>query len=223
MSARLQANAGTGDVTIVAATTAPFPPISFGSVPAGWSGGSIGVVPEIDIDLLPSGSTGTLTDGKIYAGRLFALVNADDTFTATNATETFTAVAHGLFTGDGPFLVSSSTTLPAGLSATTNYWIIRVDADNFKLALSLAAAGAGTVVAITTDGTGTHTIADTADTMKVVWRRLGTPWPSISLASAREGESVRVQHNPRVVAYAVAWTGTSSNAVTATASVVERT
>lgn len=86
------------------------------------------------------------------------------TFTADNTTEKFTAADHGLETGDGPFTVSSTTTLPAGLAAATNYWIIRINANTFYLASSLANAYAGTVVAITDNGTGTHTISSGATT-----------------------------------------------------------
>jgi hypothetical protein len=95
------------------------------------------------------------------------LVVADDVFTATHGTETFTAVAHGLETGDGPFrVVNSGGALPTGISAGTDYWIIYVDADNFMLATSLADAYAGTEVTISDNGTGTHTIQDTASTAR---------------------------------------------------------
>lgn len=90
----------------------------------------------------------------------------DKTFTADNSTDTFTAAAHGLETGDGPVRVSSSATLPDGLAAATDYWIIKSGPDTFKLASSLANAYAGTAVEISDDGTGTHTIADTTDTQR---------------------------------------------------------
>jgi hypothetical protein len=97
------------------------------------------------------------------------LVVADDTFTADHTTETFTATAHGLQTGDGPIRVSSTTTLPAGLSAGTDYWVIKVTADTFKLATSLANAYAGTNLTITDNGTGTHTLSDTTSTQRGIW------------------------------------------------------
>lgn len=81
-------------------------------------------------------------------------------FTAA-ATDLVTIVAHGLSTGDGPFQATTTTTLPAGLTALTNYWIIGVDADTFKLASSHADALAGTPVDITDAGTGTHTLTRT--------------------------------------------------------------
>jgi hypothetical protein len=81
-------------------------------------------------------------------------------FTAANATEIFTSVGHGFATGDGPFPVSNSGgALPAGLAANTPYWVIRLDNDTFKLATSYADAIAGTFLLISTDGSGTQTIA----------------------------------------------------------------
>jgi len=68
-----------------------------------------------------------------------------------------TKTAHGLFTG---LKVAATTAgvLPAGLSAT-NYWVIKLSADTFKLASSLANSAAGTAVDITAAaGGGTHTL-----------------------------------------------------------------
>lgn len=96
-----------------------------------------------------------------------ALVVADKVFTAEADDEIMTSVAHGLLTGDGPFQVSNSGGgLPTGLSALTDYWIIKIDADDFYLATSLANALAGTNVSISTDGTGTQTLADTSETRR---------------------------------------------------------
>jgi len=54
--------------------------------------------------------------------------------------------------------VSTTTTLPAGLSAATDYYVIKVSDLTCKLATSYANAVAGTQVNITDAGTGTHTI-----------------------------------------------------------------
>ena len=81
------------------------------------------------------------------------------TFTAVAATDLCT------ITGDTTFIytgvqctVSSATTLPAGLAASTTYFIIYQSASTFNLATSYANALAGTVIDITDTGTGTHTI-----------------------------------------------------------------
>lgn len=70
--------------------------------------------------------------------------------------------AHGFATGDGPYRLATTGTLPAAtpttLDSSTSYWVIRSDADNFKLATSRANAIALTAIDITTQGTGTHTI-----------------------------------------------------------------
>lgn len=105
--------------------------------------------------------------GKNFTAAPAALVYADKVFTAANASEIFTAVAHGLLTGDGPFNVSNSGgALPTGLAAVTDYWVIKIDADTFYLATSLANANAGTHLSISTDGTGVQTISDLAGTKR---------------------------------------------------------
>ena len=59
-------------------------------------------------------------------------------------------------------MVSSSVTLPAGLSAATVYWAIVLSTTTFKLATTRALALAGTAVDITNTGTGVHTATTTA-------------------------------------------------------------
>ena len=81
------------------------------------------------------------------------------TFTAA-VTDICTAVAHGYYTGL-KVAATTDTTLPAGLSAT-NYYVIRIDADTFKLATNAANALAGTAVNITDTGTGVHTLTPAA-------------------------------------------------------------
>ena len=55
-------------------------------------------------------------------------------------------------------LLSSSVTMPTGLSSGTEYYIIAVSDSTFKLATSLANAIAGTAVDITAVGSGTMTV-----------------------------------------------------------------
>lgn len=78
------------------------------------------------------------------------------TFTAAT-TDICTATAHGLKTGDRVRL-TTTTTLPAGLAASTTYYVIRLTADTFKLATTDANATAGTAVDVTDTGDGTHTV-----------------------------------------------------------------
>jgi hypothetical protein len=94
---------------------------------------------------------------------------ADFTFTAAT-TDVITRVAHALQTGDGPVRAFSDTTLPAGLAAATDYYVIKIDDDTFYLATSLANAYAGTRIDITSTGTGTHTLDLTGvGTKRGIW------------------------------------------------------
>lgn len=82
-------------------------------------------------------------------------------FTA-NVTDICTKSAHGFTTGL-KVRVSSTTTLPGGLSGSTDYFVIVGTVDTFALSDTLAHALAGTnIVNITDSGTGTHTITPTA-------------------------------------------------------------
>lgn len=104
---------------------------------------------------------------KNYTATFDPLVLTPIVFTATNADEIFHAAAHGLKTGDGPIQVSNSGgALPAGLAAVTDYYVIRIDANTFYLATSLALALAGTHLLISTDGTGTQTLSSTVSTVR---------------------------------------------------------
>lgn len=86
-----------------------------------------------------------------------------DTFTADAGTDvlTYTSVASipsNLLTGTRVRL-TTTTTLPAGLSTGTDYYLIRLTDGTCKLASSFANAIAGTAINITDAGTGTHTIS----------------------------------------------------------------
>lgn len=67
-------------------------------------------------------------------------------------TDIITATAHGLKDGDKVQFTTSGV-LPAGLSLTTDYYVIKLTADTFKVTASLG----GAFVDITGTGSGTHT------------------------------------------------------------------
>lgn len=75
-------------------------------------------------------------------------------------TDTISVPKHGLATGYGPLQLSNPGTLPTGLAADTNYWIISTGTNTLKLAASKADALAGTAVDITAIGAGTNTAAN---------------------------------------------------------------
>lgn len=99
---------------------------------------------------------------------LDAVSRTTATFTAAT-TDIITVASHGLSVGDR-IEVSSTTTLPAGLSANTIYYVMAVTTDTFKVTTnSPDANGTGTPVDITDTGTGTHTyiITDVGNSIRV--------------------------------------------------------
>lgn len=91
---------------------------------------------------------------------------SNKTFTDTSvnvAADTITITANAYATGLAVTLTSTGT-LPAGLSTSTTYYVISVDANTFKLATSRANALAGTAINITDQGTvaATNTVVVTA-------------------------------------------------------------
>ncbi len=95
----------------------------------------------------------------------------------------FTSTAHGFTDLQGPFLTTNSGgALPAGLTATQQYWVHKVDADTLQLSPSkegiINGVGignnddTGAFVAVTTIGTGTQTIKRDVLTKKGVFEVL---------------------------------------------------
>lgn len=86
------------------------------------------------------------------------------TFTADASTDVCTKSAHNLHNGD-PVTVSSSGTLPGGLTAGVTYYVGSATADTFKL----AATPGGSAQDISSAGTGTHTVTVADGTTDVVF------------------------------------------------------
>jgi len=89
-------------------------------------------------------------------------LSQSDTFTADAGTDTCTwtstaNIPSNILTGTRVRL-TTTTTLPAGLSTGTDYYVIKASDTTFKLATSYANAVAGTQINITDAGTGTHTV-----------------------------------------------------------------
>ncbi len=79
------------------------------------------------------------------------------TFTADAGTDVITHTGYDIMNYSRVTLTTTGT-LPAGLSLATSYWTVRQSATTSKLATSLANAVANTTIDITDAGTGTHTI-----------------------------------------------------------------
>ena len=88
--------------------------------------------------------------------------NTTGTFTAVAATDvcTSTAFTNNANTTGVAVVLTTTGTLPAGLSTGTIYFINRIDlgAGTFEFCTTIANADAGTQIDITDTGTGTHTI-----------------------------------------------------------------
>lgn len=212
-----------GDAVTVlnAAGTAPFLPTAYADVSA-WQQGETGdkdqAYPYAEIEITGS-TTIALTVTRLYGMVLDSLTVASATFTTTHASEYINDTSHGLLTGDGPLRLSNSGgALPAELSTTTDYYVIRVDADTFQLATSRANAFAGTAVAFTDDGTGTHSyVGYTTGTTKC--QRVN--FPSIGLLGdagdgaitlgTQRGYIQRFSHSARFVGYALSATIDTGN------------
>lgn len=72
-------------------------------------------------------------------------------------TDIITKASHGLSTGQGPFILTTTGTLPGGLELDTYYWVEVIDANTFYLHLYRGGSTeAGARVDFTDAGSGTH-------------------------------------------------------------------
>lgn len=106
--------------------------------------------------------------------------------------------------------LTTTTTLPAGLSLATDYYVIKVTDTTCKFATSYANAVAGTAVNITDAGTGTHTIntllpryTNGAGLKAFMWANNATPLgaatPNLSLASYTNSDQTTGRATPTVL------------------------
>lgn len=77
-------------------------------------------------------------------------------------TDTITETGHNYYTGLVGQLTTSGT-LPTGLSLATDYYIIKLTANTYQFATSKANAEAGTAIDITGAGSGNHTFTPRGD------------------------------------------------------------
>lgn len=197
-----------------AQTSLPFPPTSFGLIPDSWRSVTIGEVSEFDLNIWAA-DTVNLTAARLYAGKMHDFVLADDDVDTVDYTNNELDLAsHAYATGDGPVQLTTTDTLPTGLSLLTDYYVIVVNSGTIKLATSFALALAGTAVEFDDAGTGTHTISDVdGETQRMFWHDMGymgiAKDGAISL-TAMLARLERVSNSPGVIAYAVSATLSSA-------------
>lgn len=90
------------------------------------------------------------------------VIASSGAFTVVATTNVYTKSTHGFRTGIKVRVSNSGGALPAGLAAATDYYVIKLDADTFKIAASLVDSMAGVAIDITTDGSGTNTVTPQA-------------------------------------------------------------
>jgi len=131
-------------------------------------------------DVAPVAASGTWTNATVIATDEAVLGGVTFVFTATPSLATdvlvtvtsakafasstdislaggvITETAHGYLTGYYGQL-TTSVTLPTGFSTSTNYWVIKLDADHYALASTKANATAGVAIIPTGLGSGNQT------------------------------------------------------------------
>lgn len=95
-------------------------------------------------------TTETMTQGSFAAGTL-----------ASGADQFLTSATHGMSDDEGPYVLTTSGTIPAGLAALRQYWIVARDTNTFNLRYQparWATPGSVGIVNITSAGAITNTI-----------------------------------------------------------------
>lgn len=130
------------------------------------------------------GSHGKYAKSYNLVSQVTVSAPAAGTFTCA-ASNICTKASHGYKNGL-KVQVSTTTTLPGGLSAVTDYYVIYLSASTFSLATSAANALAGTAIDITDAGTGTHTVTPQAlagGNVKLQGSQDGTTYVDLGVSS----------------------------------------
>jgi uncharacterized membrane protein len=149
------------------------------------------------------------TTTTITSQALTNTLSSFSTFTADDTTDICTHSNINLM----PYTrvqLTTTTTLPAGLSLATDYYVIKVTDLTCKFATSYANAVAGTAVNITSTGTGTHTIntllpryTNGAGVQAFMWANNATPLgagtPSLSFPSYTNSAQTSGRATPTVL------------------------
>jgi hypothetical protein len=107
----------------------------------------------VDIELFPGSVKCQKKGVALFATAL------SSSFTADASSDTCTLTGGGSIQATGIAVTLSTTgSLPSGLSTSTVYYLIQVSSSTFKLATTLANAMSGTQIDITSAGSGTHTV-----------------------------------------------------------------
>jgi hypothetical protein len=157
--------------------------------------------------------TGTYCADESGAGSTtVSVASAGVNPTVHTGTEIIDADAHGLVTGQAVKPTINSGSLPSPLVSGTEYYAIRVDADQFKLATSRALALAGTAINLSTEGTDDKVITITPQAVsanmklqcsnnKVVWHDVSGVTTSVASGSQILWDSSMTSGMPKGVGF----------------------
>tara|TARA_R100000781_G_scaffold22793_1_gene16884 strand:- start:7933 stop:12003 length:4071 start_codon:yes stop_codon:yes gene_type:complete len=127
------------------------------TLPGNWKTSNVSVTSSnVDVDA----NTITATNHQLVTGSALTYQESYKQAIATSAVnttaDTITFTSHGLSSGDEVYYDDASGTTLAGLSDTTTYFAVKVDANTIKLAASKANAIASTPTIINLTGTGNN-------------------------------------------------------------------
>lgn len=122
-----------------------------------WSdiGGATSSLNEFLIDVGSAGNTRTTANTNLLGDAKASSISATATITIASP-GVVTIVGHGLTTGNKIYFTTTGA-LPTGLTASTTYYVIAVDASTFRLATSMTNAFAGTAINTSGSQSGVHT------------------------------------------------------------------
>lgn len=115
-------------------------------------------IDEDDIPFIPTSLFWKMTDmaGNVVNGHSAEEI-VSKTVTATDSGGKLLLSYSGDITNFSKVRFLTTGTLPGGLNLLTDYWLVRMSAGTAQVATSLANAQAGTTIAYSTAGSGTHT------------------------------------------------------------------
>lgn len=185
------------------------PPTSYAALPTWWNQVA-DTIAKFDLHVWSSAS-GNLTNSEVVAAMPHPFTQADTALDSVDHTaDTLTKTAHGMKTGDGPRGLTTTGTAPTGLAVGTPYWIIKVDNDTVKVALSLADALAGNAVAFSSNGSGTISLVDGDGASRLWWQSYGK-LPTPIVLSDVQGFTTRLDHRSAAAAYGLVGTISAGN------------
>ena len=223
MSNRKKPFVGFGRVSVADAQTAmPTPPVFFGGV-SSWNG-LRGSVARFGLEIHAASAVDVTVAELFGVTQVQIEIASDDVDVVDFANDELDIATHGLLAGYGPIQISTTGVLPAGLSALTDYYTIYTNAGTIQLATTLEGAMEVTAnaVAFADAGSGTHSILGSVNGepggdghnflegsnnsyKPILMSRalLGHAADGAFSLSVTEGYATSLDHDPRVVLYAL--------------------